>query len=83
MVGTNRMDYEVGLGLSRTFAGHGSDGLVRIENATLADLKANGEAGEPCAKPFAYRSHSGHFGIVNSEEAYQNLNAVSVWRRSG
>jgi hypothetical protein len=73
MVGSNRMDYEVALGLSRTFAGHGSDGLVRIENATLTGLKATGEPGAPCAKAFAYRAHSGFFGIVNSEESYQNL----------
>jgi hypothetical protein len=73
MVGTNRLDYEVALGISRTFAGHGSDGLVRIENATLKGLKANGQPGVPCAKAFAYRAHSGFFGIVNSEEAYQNL----------
>ena len=73
MVGTNRADYGVAMGLSRTFAGHGSDGLVRIENATLKGLRADGTPGEPCAKAFAYRSHSGYFGIVNSEEAYQNL----------
>lgn len=73
MVGTNRQDYDVGMGLSRTFAGNGSDGLVRIDNATLKGLKPNGEPGEACAKAFAYRSHSGVYGIVNSEEAYQNL----------
>jgi len=73
MVATNRMDYEVALGASRTFAGHGSDGLVRIENATLSGIKPDGKPGAPCAKAFAYRSHSGFFGIVNSEEAYQNL----------
>ena len=73
MVGTNRMDYEVALGLSRTFAGHGSDGLVRIENATLKGVKSDGTPSAPCAKAFAYRAHSGFFGIVNSEEAYQNL----------
>ncbi|MCL2789442.1 MAG: hypothetical protein FWD79_02230 [Desulfobulbus sp.] len=73
MVGTNRMDYEVAMGLSRTFSGHGSDGLVRIDNATLRGLKSNGQPGQPCAKAFAYRSHSGYYGIVNSEEAYQNL----------
>lgn len=73
MVGTNRMDYEVALGVSRAFAGHGSDGLVRIENATLCGLKDNGTPGQPCAKAFAYRSHSGYYGIVNSEEAFQNL----------
>lgn len=39
------------------------DGLVRIENATVQ--------GAPRA--FVHRSHSGHFGIVNSEEGYQNL----------
>ncbi|WP_295531969.1 hypothetical protein [uncultured Pseudacidovorax sp.] len=73
MVGTNRLDYEVAAGLSRTFVGHGSDGLVRIENATLCALNNDGTIGTQCAKAFAYRSHSGPYGIVNSEEAYQNL----------
>lgn len=73
MVGTNRGDYEAAAGLSRTFVGHGSDGLVRIENATLSELKADGSVGAECAKAFTFRSHSGYFGIVNSEEAYQNL----------
>ncbi|MCY1359147.1 hypothetical protein D9M69_457040 [compost metagenome] len=73
MVGSNRSDYEAGLGLSRTFAGHGSDGLVRIENATLRGSDAQGKESTLCAKAFAYRAHSGFFGIVNSEEAYQNL----------
>jgi hypothetical protein len=73
MVGSNRTDYEAAFGASRTFVGHGSDGLVRIENATLSGLKSSGQPGVPCAKAFAYRSHSGFFGLVNSEEAYQNL----------
>ena len=73
MVGTNRLDYEVAMGLSRAFSGHGSDGLVKIDNAALYGLKSNGQPGQPCAKAFAYRSHSGYYGIVNSEEAYQNL----------
>jgi hypothetical protein len=73
MVGTNRLDYEVAFGLSRAFVGHGSDGLVRIENATLCGLNDDTTPGDPCAKAFAYRSHSGYFGIVNSEEAFQNL----------
>ena len=73
MVGTNRLDYEAAMGLSRTFVGHGSDGLVRIDNATVWGFKANGEMSAPCATAYAYRSHSGYFGIVNSEEAYQNL----------
>lgn len=86
LVGTNRLDYETAMGLSRTFVGHGSDGLVRIANATLTSLKADGSCGEPCAKGFVYRSHSGFFGIVNSEEGYQNLSRflfgdlrVDVW----
>lgn len=73
MVGTNRGDYEVASGLSRTFAGHGSDGLVRIENASVWGVNAKGEVSAPCATAYAYRSHSGYFGIVNCEEAYQNL----------
>ncbi len=73
MVGSNRTDYEVAMGLSRTFAGHGSDGLVRIDNAILHGIHPDGSASTPCAKGFAYRSHSGYFGIVNSEESYQNL----------
>lgn len=72
MVGTNRGDYEVAQGLARAFAGHGSDGLVRIENASLTAMDAAGKC-RPVARAFAYRSHSGYFGIVNSEEAYQNL----------
>lgn len=73
LVGTNRSDYEVAKGASRTFAGHGSDGLVRIQNATLKTLKKDGTEGAPCAKAFNYRAHGGKFGIVNSEESYQNL----------
>lgn len=73
MVGTNRADYDVAAGLSRTFVGHGSDGLVKICNASLWGLDDHGAVTQPAATAFAYRSHSGYFGIVNSEEAYQNL----------
>jgi hypothetical protein len=59
LVGTNHRDY----GLARIAAGELSDGLVRIESATVR--------GAPRA--FVYRSHSGPYGIVNSEEGYQNL----------
>ncbi|MEX3928458.1 esterase/lipase family protein [Paraburkholderia sp. BR10936] len=89
LIGTNRLDYEVGMGLSRTFVGKGSDGLVRIQNADLKGftVAADGTQVErPCAKAFVYRSHSGYFGIVNSEEGYQNLQRflfgdyrVDVW----
>lgn len=74
MIGTNRNDYEAARGLSRAFAGHGSDGLVRIENASVWGIDNSGNrVPKPCATAYAYRAHSGYFGIVNSEEAYQNL----------
>ena len=62
-VGTNYRDYGAFFGLSKKGTGPLSDGLVMIENATVH--------GAPRA--FAHRSHSGHYGIVNSEEGYQNL----------
>jgi hypothetical protein len=73
MVGTNRGDYEVAAGLSRTFAGNGSDGLVRIANASVWGVNARGVFSAPSATAYAFRAHSGRYGIVNSEEAYQNL----------
>ncbi len=73
MIGTNRGDYEVARGISRTFSGHGGDGLVKIENASVWGVNAKGQVSAPCATAYTYRSHSGYFGIVNSEEAYQNL----------
>ena len=63
LVGTNSKDYTVASGWSSRMVGPISDGLVRIENATVR--------GAPRA--FVHRSHSGHYGIVNSEEGYQNL----------
>lgn len=62
-VGTNYRDYGAFLGLSKRGTGAMSDGLVMIRNATV-----NG-----APRAFAHRSHSGHYGIVNSEEGYQNL----------
>jgi hypothetical protein len=62
-VGTNYRDYDAFLGLSRRGTGPMSDGLVMMDNAAVA--------GAPRA--FGHRSHSGHYGIVNSEEGYQNL----------
>lgn len=73
MVGTNRIDYEAAAGLSRTFVGHGSDGLVRVENASVWGVSSDGKVSEPCATAYAYRAHSGRYGIVNGEEPYQNL----------
>jgi hypothetical protein len=59
LVGTNYSDYSA----SRFAIGPMSDGLVKIENATVADSP----------RAYVYRSHSGQFGLVNSEEGYQNL----------
>lgn len=63
LVGTNSRDYDVARGASRLLAGELSDGLVRIENAYVT--------GAPRAH--VHRSHSGAYGIVNSEEGFQNL----------
>lgn len=63
LVGTNYRDYDAALGLSRHAVGPMSDGLVQIKNATV----------EGAPRAFVNRSHSGHYGIVNSEEGYQNL----------
>tara|TARA_R110001592_G_scaffold363371_1_gene685445 strand:+ start:45636 stop:47126 length:1491 start_codon:yes stop_codon:yes gene_type:complete len=63
LVGTNSGDYDVAKGLSSKLVGEMSDGLVRIENAAL----------DGAPRAFVYRSHSGPYGIVNSEEGYQNL----------
>jgi len=72
MVGTNRSDYEPLQGMLRNFVGHGSDGLVLIDNASLWGVNNDGSTVQ-VATAYAFRSHSGYFGIVNSEEAYQNL----------
>jgi hypothetical protein len=63
LVGTNPGDYGTALGLSSKTVGVRSDGLVQIGNAAVP--------GTPAA--FVHRSHSGRYGIVNSEEGYQNL----------
>jgi hypothetical protein len=72
LVGTNPRDYLVAGGLSSWAAGDASDGLVRVENATT---RGHGSDGTEVTSPraFVHRSHSGHYGIVNSEEGYQNL----------
>ncbi len=59
LVGTDPKDY----GLSRAVVGPKSDGLVRIEHAYIRNAH----------RAFVYRSHSGSYGEVNSEEGYQNL----------
>jgi hypothetical protein len=71
LVGTNPDDYTVAMGLSSFGAGPASDGLVRIKNATTGGWKGKQWVASPNAH--VHRSHSGYFGIVNSEEGYQNL----------
>ena len=63
IVGTNAKDYDVAGGLSRTAVGPQSDGLVQIESASV----------HAAPRAYIYRSHSGRYGMVNSEEGYQNL----------
>ena len=63
LVGTNPGDYEVAAGLSAKAVGAQSDGLVQIDNAQVQGAHV----------AFVHRSHSGRYGIVNSEEGYQNL----------
>ena len=72
LIGTNARDYAAAGGWSSWAVGDASDGLVRIENAATHGLDPDGtDVGSPRA--FVHRSHSGHYGIVNSEEGYQNL----------
>ena len=72
LIGTNPGDYAAALGLSSKAVGAKSDGLVQIENAYVPGAK------------FAYvhRSHSGRYGVVNSEEGYQTCAAScsATWR---
>lgn len=63
IVGTNARDYDVALGLSSALMGVQSDGLVAIRNAYVVGS----------ARAYVHRSHSGRYGLVNSEEVYQNL----------
>lgn len=59
LIGTDSKDYS----LVRKAVGPKSDGLVQIENAYV----------QGSARAYTYRSHSGHYGIVNSESGYRNL----------
>lgn len=59
IIGTNPGDY----GLARHAVGVKSDGLVRVDNAYI----------RRAPRAFVHRSHSGRYGLVNSEESYQSL----------
>jgi hypothetical protein len=71
LVGTNPGDYTAAGGASSFAVGDASDGLVRIRNATTRGRHGREFVQSPQA--FVHRSHSGFYGIVNSEEGYQNL----------
>jgi hypothetical protein len=71
LVGTNPADYLVAKGLSSWAVGDSSDGLVRMDNATTFGRVGDRQIESPRA--YCYRSHSGQYGIVNSEEGFQNL----------
>jgi len=73
LVGTNPADYLVMHGVSAWAAGESSVGLVRIDNATTHGPIEADSSYVRSPRAFTHRSHSGHYGIVNSEEGYQNL----------
>jgi Putative serine esterase (DUF676) len=63
LIGTNAQDYDEAFGLSRKAVGVKSDGLVQIDKAYVAGSH----------RAYVHRTHGGRYGIVNSEEGYQNL----------
>jgi hypothetical protein len=73
LIGTNPKDYTVASGWSARLVGPFSDGLVRTDNATVFDGDEAAGTAKLAPRAYVYRSHSGYYGIVNSEEGYQNL----------
>lgn len=75
LVGTNPKDYAVGGGKVSKIVGPLSDGLIRMDNASVWGTVTKGNKTITVQSPRAYvhRSHSGEYGIVNSEEGYLNL----------
>jgi hypothetical protein len=74
LVGTNPADYVVAQGWSSRVVGPYSDGLVRVNNAVVHGPTGDSQHPTKLApRAYVHRSHSGHYGIVNSEEGYQNL----------
>ncbi len=63
LIGSNPEDFAIGAGLASKAVGARSDGLVQIENAAVQNAR----------RAVVHRSHAGRYGIVNSEEGYQNL----------
>ena len=62
-IGTDARDYGTFHGLIKGVVGPMSDGLVLLENAYVATAP----------RAYVHRSHSGPYGLVNSEAGYQNL----------
>jgi PGAP1-like protein len=74
LVGTDPKDFTVAAGWSARVVGPFSDGLVRINNAVLFGPTNNPQNPTRLApRAYVHRSHSGYYGIVNSEEGFQNL----------
>lgn len=73
LIGTDANDYTVARGWSTRVVGPFSDGLVRINNAVVIGPGAKRTETRIGPRAYVHRSHSGHYGIVNSEEGYQNL----------
>jgi hypothetical protein len=74
LIGTNPQDYEAALGFSSRAVGAKSDGLVQMENAYVVRRTRPDDARQSDVNhAFVHRSHSGRYGLVNSEEGYQNL----------
>ncbi|WP_107054504.1 esterase/lipase family protein [Streptomyces sp. NRRL S-350] len=67
VIGTDPGDY----GPARKVVGPQSDGLVTIRNACV----------EGAHRAYVHRSHSGRYGLVNSEEGYQNLRRFLFGRK--
>lgn len=68
IIGTNWKDYDQ---VSKNFTRELSDGLVMAENAYVFD--DSGGQKVHAARAYVSRAHGGPFGMVNSEEGYQNL----------
>ena len=73
LIGTNYKDYPAFFGLSKKATGPMSDGLVMISNAYV----------DNSPRAFVHRSHSGPYGIVNSEEGYQNFKKIFIRTNKG
>jgi pimeloyl-ACP methyl ester carboxylesterase len=68
VIGTNWKDYDQ---ISKSLTRELSDGLVMCKNAYTVDN--SGPATRHSPRAYISRAHGGPFGMVNSEEGYQNL----------